>query len=515
MDQWQREVGALLEGWTPPKDLLFGAGCAGYQCEGGYNGKDQPQNQFAAWEDKYQKSGPATRFWDARWKDDLDLSRGMGLGAFRLSIEWARVFPTASRERHARPAMDASALDHYADILLGSQQRGLEPIITLNHFTHPAWLGIDLWLRDDSIDEFLVFVDAAVQGLNRRLVARGGRPVRWWITMNEPNTYLSMTYQATLFPSDTFRGFGLSRSVHLVRATDHLYAAHVRAYDLIHRLHREAGWGTPSVGLNPIILNAYGLTRAILDVLGARARNIDTEEALRRDLETRAKRFHAWMETLKRFGKTGFARTVASVARWVGTLPVSKLHRLRQALKDSPHPCPMDYVGFDVYDPLLENLVWPPYSVVPTTSWVWRHHPEAIHESAQAMAEIAPGLPVFLMENGMALEGPPDGSVRARKDGWTRDRFLREHILHLLRAQKAGVPVTGYLHWCISDNYEWGSFAPRFGLHAVDYRDPERPRLPTDAAGTDAAGAYRAITGAIASGDSQRIFDAFTGKGSA
>src|SRR5262249_55419919 len=144
-------------------------------------------------------------------------------------------------------------------------------------------------------------------------------PIHWWVTINEPNTYLTMTYQATLFPSETFRAFGLSRSVHLVRATDHMYAAHVRAYDLIHRAYRDAGWAKPAVGLNPIMLNAYGLTCAILDVMGARARDITTEAALLKDLETRAQRYHQRLEPLKRFGKTGFARTVASIVRRVGT----------------------------------------------------------------------------------------------------------------------------------------------------------------------------------------------------
>ena len=507
-DEWKRQVAAVLDGWMPPKDLLFGAGCAGYQCEGGFNGKGQPQNQFARWEEKHHPSGSATRFWDARWRDDLDLARDMSLSAFRMSVEWARLFPSAARERRPRPELDASALEHYATIVLGGQQRGLEPIITLHHFAHPGWLGVDAWVRDDSADEFLYFVDAVVRGLNQRLVSRGGRPVRWWITFNEPNTYLSMTYSVGIFPSETFRAFSMAWPVNLVRATDILFATHVRAYDLIHRLHAEEGWAKPRVGLNPIVVDAYGLTRGILDLLSARARNIDSDEALDEHMQERARSYHARLERIQRFGKAGFARYVASVVRPMTRLPYSKLRRVREALNASPHLCPMDYVGFDLYDPLLENLVWPPRSAVAT--WTWRHHPETLYESAHALADVIPNLPLFLMENGMAVERPMDGPARARKDGWTRDRFLREHVLHFLQALKEGVPLCGYLHWAICDNFEWGSFTPRFGLHAVDYQDPERPRLCTDAAGTDAAGAYRAITTAVAAGDSQWLFDAFT-----
>jgi beta-glucosidase/6-phospho-beta-glucosidase/beta-galactosidase len=55
-----------------------------------------------------------------------------------------------------------------------------------------------------------------------------------------------------------------------------------------------------------------------------------------------------------------------------------------------------------------------------------------------------------------------------------------------------GLPIAGYFHWSLVDNYEWGSFAPRFGLHAVDHDDGAR-RLPHDATGADAAGAYREL----------------------
>jgi beta-glucosidase len=505
-DEWKRQVGAVLDGWMPPRDLFFGAGCAGYQCEGGFNGKGQPQNQFAHWEDARQPSGPATRFWDSRWKDDLDLAHNMSLSAFRMSVEWARLFPSEVRERHPRPEIDTSALDHYATIVLGGQNRGLEPIVTLHHFAHPGWLGVDAWVRDDSADEFLYFVETVVRGLNQRLVSRGGRPVRWWITFNEPNTYLSMTYSAALFPSETSRAVNMVRPANMVRAADIMFAAHVRAYDLIHRLHAERGWAKPRVGLNPIMLDAYGLSRGILDLLGAR--DIESDKALDHHMQDRARSYHVRLERMQRFGKAGFARHVAAVVRRMSRLPYSKLRRVRQALKESPHSCPMDYVGFDLYDPLLENFVWPPYSAVET--WTWRHHPETIYESAHALGDIIPDLPLFVMENGMAIERPMDGPPRARKDGWTRDRFLREHVLHFLQALKEGVPLCGYLHWAISDNFEWGSFTPRFGLHAVDYQDPERPRLPTDAAGTDAAGAYRAITTAVGAGDSQRLFDALT-----
>jgi beta-glucosidase/6-phospho-beta-glucosidase/beta-galactosidase len=57
----------------------------------------------------------------------------------------------------------------------------------------------------------------------------------------------------------------------------------------------------------------------------------------------------------------------------------------------------------------------------------------------------------------------------------TRSQFLRLHVEEVTRMVEAGVPLVGYFHWSLFDNYEWGSFTPRFGLYSIDYqRDNER-----------------------------------------
>ena len=65
------------------------------------------------------------------------------------------------------------------------------------------------------------------------------------------------------------------------------------------------------------------------------------------------------------------------------------------------------------------------------------------------------------------------------------------------------MPVEGYWHWSLVDNYEWGSFEPRFGLHGMDRArgGPGRGWLETDAMGDDAPGAYRRIISGLRSGD--------------
>jgi beta-glucosidase len=119
------------------------------------------------------------------------------------------------------------------------------------------------------------------------------------------------------------------------------------------------------------------------------------------------------------------------------------------------------------------------------------------------------GLPVLIAENGMSHK-VFRGRVEQRGDTATCDVFLQAFIFEALRAKKDGVPLIGYLYWSMVDNYEWGSYDPRFGLYAVD-----RSRVPAkissvDSWGTDAAQAYRDIIAALRGGDREEIVEAFT-----
>jgi beta-glucosidase len=86
----------------------------------------------------------------------------------------------------------------------------------------------------------------------------------------------------------------------------------------------------------------------------------------------------------------------------------------------------------------------------------WEVWPEGLGATLRAMA--AYGLPLLVTENGIATT-----------DEDLRVEYLVSHLREVARATAAGVPVAGYLHWSLIDNYEWTlGFAPRFGLCAVD-----------------------------------------------
>ena len=108
--------------------------------------------------------------------------------------------------------------------------------------------------------------------------------------------------------------------------------------------------------------------------------------------------------------------------------------------------------------------------------------------------ELLPDLPLWIVENGLCNR-VRNGRSYPRPDGWDRPRYLSEHVSAVVDAVALGVPVTAYLHWSLVDNYEWGSYEPRFGIFGIDRsRGPRGFRwLATDADGKDSAAAYRRL----------------------
>ena len=114
-------------------------------------------------------------------------------------------------------------------------------------------------------------------------------------------------------------------------------------------------------------------------------------------------------------------------------------------------------------------------------------------------ANTTEGLGLWVVENGVCNR-VRRGRSYPRLDGWDRIRYLRENLAALVQALDAGVPVGAYYHWTLADNYEWGSYQQRFGIHGVDRERGVRV-LDTDATGADAAGAYRSIIAGLRAGD--------------
>ncbi|MBU3066146.1 family 1 glycosylhydrolase [Nocardia sp. NEAU-G5] len=150
----------------------------------------------------------------------------------------------------------------------------------------------------------------------------------------------------------------------------------------------------------------------------------------------------------------------------------------------------LDYVGIDyyfAYDPaaaFLDGISQATGSAIPSISSARLSdlpvRPEGIYYALQYYSRRFPGKPLYIVENGL-----PTDNGRPRADGYSRSDHLRDTVFWLQRAKADGMNVIGYNYWSLTDNYEWGSYAPRFGLYTVDVRtDPTLTRRPTDAVGT-------------------------------
>ncbi|WP_369636340.1 family 1 glycosylhydrolase [Nocardia sp. JMUB6875] len=136
----------------------------------------------------------------------------------------------------------------------------------------------------------------------------------------------------------------------------------------------------------------------------------------------------------------------------------------------------MDYIGIDFYyGASLTHL--PTTALLGDELWKNAIEPEGIYYDLRTYTEKFPGLPIYVVENGLPTE-----NATPRSDGYTRADHLRDTVYWIQRAKADGIPVMGYNYWSLTDNYEWGSYAPRFGLYTVDAKtDPTLTRRPTDA----------------------------------
>lgn len=211
---------------TFPDGFLWGAATSAYQVEGA-----NIHNDWWEWEEKGRlkyRCGDACRHYEL-FKTDFELARSLNHNAHRLSIEWSRVEPEEGRFR-------AEEIEHYARVIDTLKGLGLEPVVTLHHFTNPLWYSKKGgWLAKDGQKYFLRYVEKIVGALSGR--------VRYWVTINEPMVYGYYSYVAGIWPPQ-------ERSLLKLRSfTKNIVSCHIASYKLIHALYRKAGLASPLVSI--------------------------------------------------------------------------------------------------------------------------------------------------------------------------------------------------------------------------------------------------------------------------
>ncbi len=390
-----------------PADFLWGVATSSHQVEG-----DNTNNDWWAWEQEPghiqdgQVSGRACDWW-ANAEADFERAAALGLNTLRLSIEWSRVEP--------RPGVfDEHALARYAQMLHGLRERGMEPLVTLHHFTNPRWLAEQGgWAAPTTVGLFARYVRKVVESL--------GRFCNFWCTVNEPNVYAVSGYLNGEFPPG-------ERDARLaMRVLRNLLAGHAAAYREIHARQPNA-----RVGL------AHNLR--IFDPANPRS-----------PLDRRVTRWvdRAYNQALV---------TALTKGVWMWPLGFGLAWKLRRSL---------DWIGLNYYT--RDLVAFDRRS--PQTLFSRRTHaegaelldggygefyPQGIFRALQRLSRL--GLPIYITENGI-----PDA------DDDQRPRYLLTHLHQVWHAIQFAYPVMGYYHWTLVDNFEWArGWTLRFGLIGLD-----------------------------------------------
>ncbi|HTA92434.1 MAG TPA: family 1 glycosylhydrolase [Polyangiaceae bacterium] len=228
-----------------PGGFLFGCATSATQIEGGCKTSD--------WWEFARQAGRvaagdvpdvACDHWN-RLAQDTELLVQLGVGAHRLSVEWARIEPEPGR-------FDDAALEHYRAELQGLSNIGVEPLLTLHHFSFPSWLA----RRGGALAPEL---PARFEAFTRRVARVLGDRVKIWTTINEPNVLVAQGYMLGHWPP------GLRQPKSVPRAVSNLRRAHVAAYRAIHELVPHA-----SVGLAHHVRLATPASRSLSDRATAR-----------------------------------------------------------------------------------------------------------------------------------------------------------------------------------------------------------------------------------------------------
>lgn len=432
------------DGAVFPPGFLWGAATSAYQIEGSLDADGRGRSVWDAFAERpgaIEGGGDARIATDsyARWRDDIDLVSELGLGAYRFSIAWSRIVPDG------RGRIESRGLDHYERIVDELLARGIEPVVTLNHWDMPDALMADGgWMSRSSVDAFVEYAEA--------VAGRLGDRVPWWITQNEPWIIQLLGYQLGLHAP------GVRDLRGSLAAGHHVLLAHGAAVD----------------AMRPLTAGRIGAGLNLLPCVPASETPEDAAAAWGSDGYV-----NRWF--LDPLLGSGYPDDMRS--HWERA--VGGIDDIIRAGDEDAIGGRSDFLGVNFYTHRVMAAADPgpgrpfPWQVVGTAGEVARTDegteivPDAFRDLLLRLARDYPGVPVMITENGAIYGDSPthDGQVHDVR----RIRYLRAHLSALAEAVAGGADVVGYLHWSLLDNFEWAlGYRPRFGLVYVDFRTGER-----------------------------------------
>ncbi|WP_455382938.1 glycoside hydrolase family 1 protein [Salinispira pacifica] len=422
-----------LRPFSLPQGLLLGTATAATQIEGG--DLDHSWSRWARAGNTADGSlpSPADDHWN-RVEEDVRLLRELGCRVYRMSVEWARIEPSPGN-------FDSHAMQRYRSEIESLRAAGIEPLVTLHHFTNPIWFEeAGGWLSEEAPRQFERFAGYVVDALCD-LVGE-------WVVINEPNVFALNGYMLGEWPP------GHSSLGEYLRCARNMIRAHKSCYRLVHRIRSERGYSDTMVG--------SAIHFRVFDPAGP--------------------------GPLDRFASAAFTYLfhhafVEGVIRGRFTLPLKRLrlpgrHRKASASQGAsafvPRPSGQysDFIAVNYYsreivkfglggDLLVGRRILQPG--LPRNDLGWEIYPDGLRRVACAMYRKY-HLPVYVTENGTC-----DAEDRFRA------RYIYEHLRALKELRDEGIDVRRYYHWTAFDNFEWAEgVSARFGLVEVDFGTQER-----------------------------------------
>lgn len=395
-----------------PRGFLWGTATSSHQIEGG-NANDWTRFEAQPGTiERGETSAVAADHWN-RMAEDVALMTALRANAYRFSIEWSRLEPREGE-------WSEEAWSRYGDLVRRLREAGIEPAVTLLHFTLPVWMADRGGVASaDFPDRFGRFAAEA----GRRL----GPGVELWVTLNEPNVQMYMGYVLGQWPPQKKAPEDAARA----------FAGLLRGHAAAARALRETDPGA-RVGVANNLMRLEPQSRLMLgDWLAAGFADQfwnwafpdalrDGRARLRLPGATLDERIDGLAGSTDFFGLNYYFRYLVRLAP--GTPEMVSMR---------PGPGLRSELGGEA--PIGDS---PPEALFLLMREAWKRY----------------GLPIYITEGGIADE-----------EGTKRPVLIRGQVEAIQRARAEGVAVEGYFHWTLVDNFEWEKgYRPRFGLYRVD-----------------------------------------------
>jgi len=442
-----------------PDGFIWGAATAAYQIEGGATADGKGQSiwdTFSRVPGNVVGGDTGDIACDAyhRYADDVELMSSMGLNAYRFSISWPRVQPGG------RGPLNSKGVDYYKALLDRLADRGIAGAATLYHWDLPQELqDAGGWPTRDVAYRFADYAAAMATELGDR--------VSRWITLNEPQVVANHGYrEGTHAP-------GLTDPAAAAAVTHHLLLGHGLAVTAMRASLPE---GTPigiTLDLHPVKVlgdaSTDGLERA-RQIADADLNGLYLEPLLHGSYPSQAQDDLMPPESLI---ADGDMTTIGQPIDFLGVNYYACVY-LRPGdpadLRKNEGTTRTGVPGVVEYRP--ERLE--------RTAMGWLVDADGLYDLLMRLSKDAPGLPLYVTENGRASEDyvNPEGAVHDPD----RVRYLHQHLSAAAKAANDGANLAGYFVWSLLDNFEWGwGYQKRFGIVFVDFGTQKRiPKSSAD-----------------------------------